>query len=117
MAMQNNEQFGLPIHVIHQLREVFRKYAAIDQVILYGSRAMGKARPGSDIDLCIDSDTLTLTELLAIENEIDDLLFPWKVDLSIRNKIDNPNLLEHINLVGIEFYRRYNFEGSFEEDR
>jgi len=106
--MQNKEPFGLPIYVIDQLREVFRKHGAVNRVILYGSRAMGKARLGSDIDLCIDSDTLTLTELLAIENEIDDLLFPWKVDLSIKNKIDNPNLLEHINLVGIEFYHRLN---------
>lgn len=102
--MENKECFGLPIHAIHHLREVFRKHKAIHKVVLYGSRAIGRARLGSDIDLCIDSDSLTLIELLAIENEIDDLLLPWKVDLSIRNKIDNPALLEHINLVGIEFF-------------
>ena len=102
--MQNKEKFGLPIHAIDQLCEVFARHAPVQKVTLYGSRAMGRARPGSDIDLCIDSDTLTLTELLLIENEIDDLLLPWKVDLSIRNQIDNPALLEHINLVGLNFY-------------
>ncbi len=102
--MTHKTLFDLPIHVIHQLREVFRKHAAIYRVVLYGSRAIGRARLGSDIDLCIESETLTLTELLAIENEIDDLLLPWNVDLSIRNKIDNPDLLKHIDLVGIEFF-------------
>jgi uncharacterized protein len=41
------------------------------------------------------------TELLKIENEIDDLLLPYKVDLSLFHQIDNPSLIEHIQRVGI----------------
>ncbi len=101
----DKELFGLPINVIEKIRCVFRDHQLIEKVTLYGSRAMGKFRLGSDIDLCIEGEGLTLTELLAIENQIDDLLLPWKVDLSLKSKIDNPDVLEHIDLVGIEFYK------------
>ncbi len=54
---------------------------------------MERNRLGSDIDLSIESDTLSFSELLAIENQIDDLLLPWKIDLSLKNQIDNPDVL------------------------
>ena len=65
---------------------------------------MGTHLPGSDIDLCIEAESFGLTELLCIENRIDDLLLPWKLDLSLLHKIDNPALLDHIRRVGVIFY-------------
>lgn len=97
---------GLPLHVIDSLNEVFRAWPRIDSVTLYGSRAKGNYRTSSDIDLCIRGETLTLPDLLAIESRIDDLLLPWKVDLSLMHKIDNTALLEHIERVGVVFYER-----------
>lgn len=99
------DQFGIPPDALNQICDVFRKYPSIQKVVLYGSRAMGNYRLGSDIDLCIESDELEFSELLAIENQIDDLLLPWKIDLLAKNKIDNPDLLQHINRVGIIIYQ------------
>jgi predicted nucleotidyltransferase len=96
---------GLPEHAVEKLCGIFCDYPPIRRVILYGSRAMGTYRPGSDIDLCIDAELLGLTELLSIENRIDDLLLPWKVDLSLLHKIDNPALLDHIRRVGVTLYQ------------
>ncbi len=101
----NDRRFGLPDHAVDQVRSVFRKYPQVRRVLLYGSRAMGRERAGSDIDLCVEADDLSLAQLLAIENRIDDLLLPWKVDLALRHKIDNPALLEHIDRVGQVFYQ------------
>lgn len=95
---------GLPEHAVVKICGIFGDYPAIRRVILYGSRAMGTYRPGSDIDLCIEGESLGLTELLAIENRIDDLLLPWKVDLSLLHTIDNPALLDHVRRVGVVFY-------------
>jgi hypothetical protein len=60
--------------------------------------------PAPDIDLSIQAPTLGLTDLLAIENQIDDLLLPWTVDLSLLQHIDNPDLLDHIRRTGIPLY-------------
>lgn len=99
------KHFGLPDRVIQQICDVFRQHKEVERVVIYGSRAMGKDRPGSDIDLCIESNELSFSQLLAIENEIDDLLLPWKIDLCLKSQIDNPDVVEHIDTVGIEFYK------------
>lgn len=104
--MSAERVFGLPAAAIAQLRAVFAGWPAISRVLLYGSRAKGNYRPGSDIDLTIEADGLSLVQLLAIENQIDDLLLPWMVDLSLREQIENPSLLEHIARVGVPFYVR-----------
>lgn len=95
---------GLPNHVVEKICRIFADYPSIRRVILYGSRAMGTYRPGSDIDLSIEGESLGVSELLAIENRIDDLLLPWKFDLSLLHLIDNPALLEHIRRVGVSLY-------------
>jgi len=95
---------GLSKQALQKMRGVLRDYPQIKRVLLYGSRAIGTYHPGSDIDLCIEGESLGLTELLSIENRIDDLLLPWKFDLSLLHQIDNPALLEHIRRVGVIFY-------------
>jgi uncharacterized protein len=99
-----NTKFGLPQLAILKIQSVFQNFPQVDKVILFGSRAMDTYRNGSDIDLCIESNNLTLTDLLAIENQLDDLLLPWKIDLILKNTIDNPALLTHIDKHGIIFY-------------
>lgn len=102
--MKENKLFGLPNNAIEKIRAVFAQYNEIKKVILYGSRAKGNYRLGSDIDLCIEGETLNLTQLLNIENQLDDLLLPWKIDLSLKHQIDNQALLEHIEDYGVVFY-------------
>jgi predicted nucleotidyltransferase len=96
--------YGLPEEAIAKLCSVFSQYPAIQSVLLYGSRAKGNYRPGSDIDLSIQAPALGLSDLLAIENQIDDLLLPWTVDLSLLHHIDNPELIDHIRRVGTPLY-------------
>lgn len=96
-------RYGLPDKAIRQLQQIFTEYPQIRQVILYGSRAKGNYRNGSDIDLTIDGD-IDIVELLQIENQIDDLLLPWSVDLSILAQIENSDLVAHIKRCGVMFY-------------
>ncbi|MEA1874173.1 MAG: nucleotidyltransferase domain-containing protein [Bacteroidota bacterium] len=96
--------FGLKEIHINSIQSVFENYNQIVKAILYGSRAKGNYRNGSDIDLTLIGENLDLTTLLKIENELDDLFLPHKIDLSIFHKIENPDLTEHINRIGITFY-------------
>ena len=82
------------------LKSVFEKEPNVIEVILYGSRAKGTHRPGSDIALTLKGASLTTTWLMDLSAKIDDLLLPHEVDLSIFEHIDNPNLLDHIERIG-----------------
>ena len=62
--------------------------------------------PGSDIDLALEGKNLSLDTLHKIENDIDDLLLPYKMDLSLLRQIQNAALLDHIERVGTTFYER-----------
>ena len=101
-----SSKFGLKLETIDSLNSIFAKYLQIERVILYGSRAKGSFKPGSDIDLTIKAPSFSVTELFMIEDEIDELLLPYKVDLSLLHQIENPDLLDHIQRVGIDFFKR-----------
>jgi len=99
-------RFGLEEDTINKINGVFRQYENIEEVIVYGSRAKGNFKTGSDIDLTIKSKMVTLTELLQVENRLDDLLLPYKIDLSLFHQITNEALVEHIERVGKVFYNK-----------
>lgn len=90
------------------IQSVFGKHCGIESAVLYGSRAKGTYRNGSDIDITLHGSSLDLSALMKIEHALDDLCLPYKIDLSIFHKIENPDLIEHITRVGVEFYRRNN---------
>lgn len=97
--------FGLDQEDIDKIKAVFRKYPSVEKAILYGSRAKGNYKPYSDIDLTLVGGNLNLDLQFSIETELDDLLLPYKIDLSIYHKIENKDLLEHIDRVGLTFFK------------
>ncbi|MCP3932026.1 MAG: nucleotidyltransferase domain-containing protein [Bacteroidetes bacterium] len=98
--------YGLKDEDIKIINGIFAQYTEIEKAIFYGSRAKGNYRNGSDIDLTLKGENISLSLLFRIENELDDLLLPYKIDLSILQKIENPDLIEHIKRVGITFYKK-----------
>ena len=98
--------FGLPENTLKGICDVFKAYPQIKTVILYGSRAKGTYKPGSDIDLTLKGERLDLNILNRIDNQIDDLLLPWSFDLSIYSRIENKDLIDHIDRVGISIYQQ-----------
>jgi uncharacterized protein len=98
--MAATPDFGLPPRTLSLLRSVLDKHAGIQRAIVYGSRAKGNFRPGSDIDLTLDAPGMMFSELLRIDGELDDLMLPYTIDLSLLGQIDSPSLLKHIERVG-----------------
>ena len=99
-------EYGLNDNTIDQIRQVFSRYQELEQALLYGSRAKGNFKPGSDIDLTFIGDRLNQKILNKIEDDMDDLMLPYTFDLSILKKISNQDFIEHVNRVGIVFYDR-----------
>ena len=96
-------QFGLSTEDINKIKEVIARFPEVERVIIYGSRAKGNYKLASDIDLTLVGEKLTLSLLQSLENDMDDLLLPYKFDISIFHQISNPDLLNHIERVGKEF--------------
>jgi predicted nucleotidyltransferase len=99
-------RYGLKEETIENIKMVLARHPAVEKGLLYGSRAKGNFKQGSDIDLTLSGDTLTSPELGAIAEELDDLLLPYQIDLSIFERIANADLREHIDRVGVVFYQR-----------
>lgn len=91
---------------IASIRAVFPKYQQVEEVLIYGSRALGNFKTASDIDLTLKGKDIDLSLQTKIEFDLDDLMLPYKFDISIYDKITNPEFLDHINRVGKEIYKR-----------
>lgn len=99
-------KFGLNNDTICKINSVFIKYPDIDEVIIYGSRAKGNYREGSDIDITLKGQNINDELLTQIYLEIDNLNTPYLFDISIYNKLSSTSLIEHINRVGKLFYKK-----------
>jgi len=99
-------KYGLAVDVIDKILDIFKKYPQVEKAVLYGSRAKGNFRNGSDIDLTLYGDGLDLNLVNKISTELDDLLLPYTIDLSINADIANADLIDHINRVGVAFYEK-----------
>ena len=107
--MTQERAFGLSSTTLEKLNSVFAQYAAIDSVLIYGSRAKGNYRAGSDIDLTIKGGEISFAEFMQIEDQIDDLMLPYTVDLSQYRQLENVDLIAHIDRVGVAIYDKETF--------
>nr|WP_314895547.1 nucleotidyltransferase domain-containing protein [uncultured Flavobacterium sp.] len=99
-------KFGLNKETISKINSVFVKHSEIEKVIIYGSRAKGNFRNGSDVDLTLFGNELKDGLVGEINLEIDDLNTPYLFDISIYNQLTSESLKDHINRVGKIFYER-----------
>lgn len=98
---------GLSADVISKVQQAFTHFSEIKEVILYGSRAIGNYRVGSDIDITIKLNSgikASITLLSQISMAIDDLDLIYSFDISFFSQIENTDLIKHINTYGIVFY-------------
>jgi predicted nucleotidyltransferase len=100
----SNQNCGLPLSAIEKIVKILANCPRLEKAVLYGSRAKGNYRKGSDIDLTLMGKNLTYEDLGKIDNSLDDLLLPYTFDLSLFSHITSSDLIEHIERVGIIFF-------------
>jgi predicted nucleotidyltransferase len=105
-------EFGLSETTLTIIRQILADCPAVEKAVLYGSRAKGTFRPGSDIDLTLFGEHLDLDMLGHIAHRLEESSIPYQVDLSLWSHLDHDGLREHIERVGVVFYRRDDGEGE-----
>ncbi len=99
--------FGLSENALSIIQNELSLHTEIEQASIFGSRAKGNYKPGSDIDIAIigkKTDALLALNINGKLNESSPL--PFHFDIVNYNDISNPDLKAHIDRVGIIFYQR-----------
>lgn len=104
------ENVGLTARNINIITAILATQPEVEKVIIYGSRARGDYRLGSDIDLTLAGKDLTPLILAKIAQALDDSDSPYLVDLSIYPNLTYLPLVENIRREGQLFYQRENNE-------
>ncbi len=97
---------GIPRADSQQLLELIFSHLNVQNVVLYGSRALGRQRAGSDIDLYLEAPSMELGELPELGAELDDLFLPWQIDLQLRHLIAHEGLVGQIKRAGQLLWER-----------
>ena len=79
-------KYDLSDRTLEKIHGIFKQYPQVERAILSGSRAIGNYRNGSDIDLTLCGEGLTHSVRTKIDFDLDDLLLPYTIDLSVFSK-------------------------------
>jgi predicted nucleotidyltransferase len=83
---------------------LLQSQASVREIILFGSRAKGNFREGSDIDIALRG--ASIEDCAKLSLAYDELFLPWKLDLVAYESIDAPELRSHIDKVGRSLFIR-----------
>jgi predicted nucleotidyltransferase len=97
---------GLSRQTVERIQDVLAHFPEVRRAVLFGSRAKGTAKHGSDIDLALYGEGLDWRVLGRIEDELDDLLLPYTFSLLQHDARTDSEVAAYISRVGIPFYHR-----------
>jgi predicted nucleotidyltransferase len=98
--------FGLAARDIKTIAAIFARFPEVSLLYIFGSRAKGNYRPGSDIDLAIMNKGVSPLTVLRIKGELDDSSLPYKITLVNASEIEGSELGDQIKKTGRPFYTR-----------
>jgi predicted nucleotidyltransferase len=99
-------RFGIYNRSLELILKVIQNYPEILEAKIYGSRAMGNFKKGSDIDLALFGQNIsseTILELSAKLNQQE--IIPYHIDVVYYSRIKNNDLKNHIDEHGVTIYK------------
>lgn len=78
----------------------------MEEALIFGSRAMGNYKPGSDVDIALKGN-LNPDSVISIAAELNEQLpLPYRFDVIEYSSISQKPLIEHVDQHGKVFYRK-----------
>ena len=95
--------FGLTEKDISMVLEAVRNFPEVEEAIIFGSRALGNYKKGSDVDVAIRGASITQETVLGLSDLLNEVYpLPYFFDIVHYDAISNSNLIKHINDHGIQ---------------
>jgi len=100
--------FGLKQRDLDFLQDTFRQFPEIEQVVIFGSRAKGNSKSGSDIDLALKGAEVMDETVLRLRALLEELPLPYFFDILDYAAVENRDIRNHIDRVGEILYQKGN---------
>ena len=96
-------KFGLKEEDIRRISNIISNNDSVEKVVIFGSRAMGNYKHGSDVDLALFGDNIDDDVVLKISFELNEnTVMPYKFDV-LNGETVNDDIKKHITEEGIVF--------------
>lgn len=97
---------GLSAEATAQVRVLLAEEPKLQKAIVFGSRAKGTHKPGSDVDLALFGPRLERPDLLRLSQILnEETTLPWRFDLLLAEQAST-EIQAHIARVGLCIYER-----------
>ncbi len=101
----NHNDYGLLQRDIKYILDAIRKHLQIEQVIIFGSRAMGNYKKASDVDIAVKGKNIDKRIILKLSDDLnEEYPLPYYFDIVNYNEITNKDLKQHIDNEGKVIY-------------
>ena len=105
-----NPKHGLSLETVSRISGVLARFPEVEEAVLFGSRAKGTYKRGSDIDLSLVGKALDWRVVGKIYDALDDLLLPYRFSLIRFDENTDPEVAAHIARVGVSLFQRETVE-------
>ena len=103
----SEREIDLPQHIVSQIVDCIAGFREVEEARVFGSRALGNAKRGSDIDLVLYGSRITETVLFHIRDYLEEkTTIPHFFDILHFEKINNSALRDHITTYGRTIYKK-----------
>ena len=107
-----NLPHGLSEETVVRIAQVLARFHGVERALLFGSRAKGTYKHGSDIDLALVGTSLDWRTVGKIYDALDDMLLPHRFSLIVYDQSTDPEVAAHIVQVGIPLFERTHSAGE-----
>ena len=95
--------FGLTSTELEELNSIIQSFHEIESAIIFGSRAKGTFKPGSDVDIAISGKKIDHSVVTRLSNQLnEETTFPYFFDILDLNTIKSEEMRTHIAQYGRE---------------
>ena len=101
-----NLRHGLSEKTVARIADVLAHFPEVERAVLFGSRAKGTQKHGSDIDLALVGEALGWRTVGKLYDALDDLLLPYRFSLILFDASTDPDVTAHIARVWVVLFQR-----------